>query len=419
MPATIYHVMPESVGDKKGAVTKAATANVYPDGSGAAGGDHDVHSTKDLHLVLGHDPTYAGHKIADLTLAEFMLLPGAQSVYGALDEASAFHAKTGKLYIPFFERKPGWGANDALPYQRLKDYADSIGQMFGLMTLRRYPYDNSAKAKAWEASAVLQMRAINSTGLTCGVLWHPTTGPGSIITDPADPLLLLMGWGKTIPNSQHLRTGVYRLPQNSASYDAALAHLTKVAYIPTPPEAPPVTTPPPVTQARIDIAKKFGLVNVDEAAVACRAAGLPFYAACALLEKESGGRNVYGHDKGAVLSGFPDEVSEANYRAFSWEAITRGLPSNGVGPCQITYAGGQRADGSRDGGYFRQMIAAGLKPWVPLDNMTFGFGLLLGHYNAHGHDWAAAGTAYNGASAYGKDLAAKVAAWRTRLGIKG
>lgn len=404
MTATIHHVMPESVGDKKGAVTKAAT-EILPGGDHAAGGDHDLQGTKDLHLVLSHDPTFAGHKIAKLTLEEFMALPGAQSAYGALDEAKAAQDETGRLYIPFFEVKPSWGTHDSLPYQRLKDYGDKIGQPFGLMTLRRYPYDNSARAKAWEENAVKRIKAMRSVGLPCGVLWHPTSGSGSVVS-VTDPLVQVMAWGKTVPAKQKLPAGVIRIPQNSASYATAIARLKTVAYIPTPPEVP-VVAPAPVTQKRIDIAKKFGLVNVDDAAIACRKAGLPFYAACALLEKESGGRNVYGHDKGGVLSGFSLDVNVDNFAAFLFE-VNRGQTSNGVGPCQITFKG-----------YFAQMIAKGLSPWVPADNMQFGFGLLLGHYNAHGHDWAAAGTAYNGASAYGNDLAAKVAAWRTRLGIKG
>jgi GH25 family lysozyme M1 (1,4-beta-N-acetylmuramidase) len=228
---TIYHDMPESKADRKGAVTEYAKA-------GHAGGDHDLQGTKDAHLVLSHDATFDGHKIADLTLAEFMLLPGAQSVYGALDEAKAATEANGRLYIPFFERKPGWGANDARSYQRLKDYADKIGQPFGLMTLRRYPYDNSAKALTWEAKAVDRMRAMRSVGLPCGVLWHPTSGAGSVVTDHNDPLIQVMAWGKTVPTHQWLPQGIVRVPQNSKDYATALAVLQQVAYTP---EVPVVT----------------------------------------------------------------------------------------------------------------------------------------------------------------------------------
>lgn len=243
MPATIHHVMPESAGDVKGAVTRFAKAR---DANGKplhAGGDHDLQETRDEHLVLSHGGTFANRVIADLTLAEFMLLPGAQSVYGALDEAKA----AAQLYVPCFEVKPGTGTHQPLAYQRLKDYADKIGQPFALMTLRRYPYDNSAAAKGWEASAVLRIKAMRSVGLPCGVLWHPTTGPGSIIADPSDPLLLVMAWVKAPPPNQPFRDGVVVVPQNSATYDIALAHLMKVAYIPatpTPNPEVPMTTYP-------------------------------------------------------------------------------------------------------------------------------------------------------------------------------
>lgn len=162
----------------------------------------------------------------------------------------------------------------------------------------------------------------------------------------------------------------------------------------------------PVTPKRIAIAKQAGLWNVDAAAVACREAGLPFFAACALLEKESGGRNVYGNDKGGVLSGFPLQVNADNFAAFRWEVVDRGRTSNGVGPCQITYRG-----------FFHEMEKRGLKPYDVHDNMLFGFDLLRRHYEAGG-SWVAAGTAYNGARTYGIDLDKKVGEWKQRLGIK-
>jgi hypothetical protein len=164
--------------------------------------------------------------------------------------------------------------------------------------------------------------------------------------------------------------------------------------------------PTPVAPVHIATAKAFGLANVDQAAVACRLAGLQFYAACALLEKESGGKNVYGNDKGGVLSGFTGQVSPGNWEAFRYEVVVRKQTSNGVGPCQLTYPG-----------FFTDMEAKGLRPYAVADNMLYGFGLLAGLYKAHGNDWAAAGAAYNGASAYGQDLAVKVAAWRHRLGF--
>ena len=160
----------------------------------------------------------------------------------------------------------------------------------------------------------------------------------------------------------------------------------------------------PVTKGRIAIAAKT-LANADVAAVACRKAGLPFYSACALLEKESGGKNIYGNDKGGVLSGFPGEVNADNFAAFRWEVVERGRTSNGVGPAQITYRG-----------FFVDMAKQGLRPWVPADNMLYGFRLLKAHYDAGG-SWIAAGELYNGARTYGIDLSKKVDEWKQRLGI--
>lgn len=169
-----------------------------------------------------------------------------------------------------------------------------------------------------------------------------------------------------------------------------------------------------VTPGRIAIAART-LSNADAAAAACRKAGLPYFAACALLQKESGGKNVYGHDAGGVNNVRGQlEVTDTNFLTFLVKVMNGGV-SNGVGPCQITYAG-SLVHGHRDGGYFRQMAEQGLRPWVVGDNMQFGFGLLAGHFKATG-SWKGAGTRYNGATAYGVDLDRKVTEWKKRLGI--
>ena len=160
----------------------------------------------------------------------------------------------------------------------------------------------------------------------------------------------------------------------------------------------------PVTQARINIAKAFGLQNVDVIAKVCREVGIPFYAACALFEKESKGRNCYGNDKDGALSGYPGEVDESNFAVFRWLILNKEMVSNGVGPAQITWKG-----------YFAAMESQGLKPWIVTDNMRFGLGLLLDHYNRHGKSWFEAGKAYNGSAEYGRDLEQKVLAWKKRL----
>lgn len=170
----------------------------------------------------------------------------------------------------------------------------------------------------------------------------------------------------------------------------------------------------PVSLRRRLIARKYGLKNVWWIAKACREADVPFYVACALFEKESGGRNVYGHDVGGALSGFEKPVNRYNWEVFRWLVLDQGHTSNGVGPAQITYAGPKRSNGTRDGGFFRQMEAEGLRPWVAYDNMLFGLRLLAAHKDAEG-SWTAAGRRYNGAEAYGVDLDRKIQVWKQRF----
>lgn len=165
---------------------------------------------------------------------------------------------------------------------------------------------------------------------------------------------------------------------------------------------------------KIAKAESRGLANVDHIAVACREAGVPFYVACALFTKESGGRNVYGHDAGGALSGFPNNVTRDNFLVFRWLVIEKGALSNGVGPSQITYAGSLK-NGRRDGGYFREMESQGLDPWDVHDNMLKGLMILKGHYLRSGKSWRAAGTAYNGRTEYGIDLEKRIADWKSYL----
>lgn len=171
-------------------------------------------------------------------------------------------------------------------------------------------------------------------------------------------------------------------------------------------------TLPPVTAKRVELAANR-LANTSAAATACREAGLPFYVACALLEKESGGMNAWGNDKGGVFAELPSSipVTRDGYRIFRYKVFDLGELSNGVGPCQIT---------SR--GLLRQMESDNLKPWVPVDNMRFGFKLLAGYYTRT-KAWTKAGTLYNegnlnsGVTDYGRDLSRRVASWKKLLGI--
>lgn len=172
----------------------------------------------------------------------------------------------------------------------------------------------------------------------------------------------------------------------------------------------------PVTQERIDIAKEYGLQNVDAAARSCRKAGLPFWAACALLEKESKGANVWGGADASPFVALAEAevpINEDTFLVF-YTLVKAGAIPTGVGPCQITYAGLSKG-GVRDGGLFRIMIGRGLKPWDPEDNMFFGFETLWNSYLNNQHSWRAAGREYNGRDSYGVDLLKKCEEWRARL----
>lgn len=146
------------------------------------------------------------------------------------------------------------------------------------------------------------------------------------------------------------------------------------------------------------------LSNVEILAVAAAKVGIPFYAACALVDMESEGKNVYGHDAGGALSGYPGEVNAENYAVFRWLVIDKKGRSNGVGPCQLTWRG-----------FFPDMESKGLKPYDVHDNMVYGLGLFWGYYKAS-KSWTTAGRKYNGALTYGRTMAKRVSLWHDRVG---
>ena len=162
-----------------------------------------------------------------------------------------------------------------------------------------------------------------------------------------------------------------------------------------------MTTP---TTHQLNVARARGLSNVAALAAASARAKVPFHVACALMEKESHGRNVYGNDPGGVLSGFPHPVTESNFAAFWWEVSQRGQTSNGVGPSQLT---------SR--GLIQDCISAGLDPWDPEDNMTFGLRTLKRYHKEADGSWRVAGERYNGSPVYGQDLVERIRQWQVWL----
>lgn len=154
-----------------------------------------------------------------------------------------------------------------------------------------------------------------------------------------------------------------------------------------------------VTTDQIAKVKAAGFVNVGHIANACDATGCMFYLAVAMIEKESKGRNVYGHDAGGALSDFPKPVNQHNFEVFEWLVFIKGQTSNGVGPAQLTSKG-----------FFTQMRDQELKPWDPADNIFFGVKLLHNYYKAGRQTLGVrdsiryAGTKYNGAKVYGDSL---------------
>jgi hypothetical protein len=146
-----------------------------------------------------------------------------------------------------------------------------------------------------------------------------------------------------------------------------------------------------------------GLRNVDIIERVAGEVGIHLPPACALMTMESGGRNVYGHDAGAALSGYPHPVDHSNFQVYWWLVKEKGMTTNGVGPCQLTYHG-----------FIEDMLSHGQRPWAIEDNMTYGFTLILGYRQSQG-SWQDAATKYNGSPEYGVKFHAALVNWRQWL----
>ncbi len=173
-----------------------------------------------------------------------------------------------------------------------------------------------------------------------------------------------------------------------------------------------------------------GLVNADLIVQAATTTGIPLAIAAAMIQKESGGKNVYGHDGSTetgpgvfstkygpvtingvtYAQGSDIPVTQGNFAEFL-RLVTAGEKSNGVGPAQLTYAG-----------YFKQYPT--YEFWDALANIKFGLTIIADYLDGDTSDAAisAAGARYNGgtnpgakALAYGADLLTKTNAWRAKL----
>lgn len=149
---------------------------------------------------------------------------------------------------------------------------------------------------------------------------------------------------------------------------------------------------------------RYGQEIVGEA----RRSRVPVALACAVLEKETGFKNVYGHDAvrnpvrsppGGLLA-----VSRDNYREYLSHR-RRGLGNQGVGPMQLTSPDLQdRAD--ELGGC-----------WLPGPNIRVGLEFLAANIRRLGLPGGV--VAYNGsgpaAERYGADVLARARRWEARL----
>lgn len=167
-----------------------------------------------------------------------------------------------------------------------------------------------------------------------------------------------------------------------------------------------------MTDSQVSVLAAGGLANAGLIVEAADRTGIPLAIAAAMVEKESGGRNVYGHDTGGVFSvpGRDIEVTPSNFAEFL-RRVRAGEKSNGVGPAQITYRG-----------YFIDPRYRDYPYADPAANIRFGATLLADTLNGDFSDAAVrrAGAIYNGGAsnpnwAYGDDLVAKTRLWRDRL----
>lgn len=175
-----------------------------------------------------------------------------------------------------------------------------------------------------------------------------------------------------------------------------------------------------VTLKQVETARKY-LTNVELIAAAAEQTKVPFWLLAAVVDKESKGANVFGHDVGGALSGYNGEVDESNYRVFLWlvgdsqhdqDDRPVKLNSNGIGPLQLTYPG-----------FFTDMEAKGLKPWLASDNILYGARLLRQYLTEAPRKTMtteqrikAVGKRYNGSPLYGADLWRVAVLWFKRVG---
>jgi hypothetical protein len=176
----------------------------------------------------------------------------------------------------------------------------------------------------------------------------------------------------------------------------------------------------PRDQRTIALLTDYGIANAEACVIASHQGDRPTLPRClAMLENESGGRNIFGGDpwdpdeypRGAALppEWSESEVTQHRYTIYK-ERRNAGLQPNGVGPTQITDPGLQEL-AERLGGC-----------WIPLHNMAAGFGFLHSLIERLGSPFAGF-AAYNGsgpaAENYAERATERVVIWEHRLQAHG
>jgi hypothetical protein len=164
-----------------------------------------------------------------------------------------------------------------------------------------------------------------------------------------------------------------------------------------------------VPEVRVDVARRHGLGFARLIALAAGDAGIPYRIACALIEQESGGRNVWGNDAGGTFSGYPGPVTRDGYAIFYWLVVEQGALSNGVGPAQITWRG-----------YLADARERGYRLWVPSENLAYAFEHILGPFADQRGTWHRAVAAYHDpdegqAEDYAEQVMARAEVWAERF----
>jgi hypothetical protein len=156
----------------------------------------------------------------------------------------------------------------------------------------------------------------------------------------------------------------------------------------------------------IESVTAWGLPRAAEVVELAAAERLDLAAACTMLEKESGGRNVWGSD-GVSTGGFYVKgaaVTRAAYEA--WKPHRSRLGSQGVGPAQLTYGPLQdQADALGGCWDWRHNVRIGFRHLAALQR-SYGVRDGFRRYNGSGA----------AAERYAADAMTRHGRWRDRLG---